>query len=123
MNNFSRIFQAVIGPFIIPKHMSAYVVNNFLKGFIHVFGLFTFIVRPFVVKSKYWNPVFVFGVWVYFTIIIDVGNRFATPSKINGRSVVFFYFFANAISITSHFQTKEFIQAVVIKTKTIHWGT
>src|SRR5690606_14589128 len=56
--------------------------------FLHVFGLFYFIVTPFVTETQNRYTKFVDCVRVYFTIVVFPGNGFSTSGHTNRCAII-----------------------------------
>ena len=90
MNYISGFMQAIIIFFIIittPGNYSTHIMHDFLESFLHVLGLFYFIVCIFRIESQNRNTIFIYDVGIYFAIIIFPCNRFTTAGHTNMCSI------------------------------------
>src|SRR5690606_35334558 len=67
----------------------SHAIHDFLKSILHVFGLFDFVVGPFVVKAQNGYSILIYLIGVYLAIIIVLRHTFAPAGKANGSSVEF----------------------------------
>src|SRR5690606_29732413 len=70
-----------------PRNDAAHLVNDLLKGFLHVFRLLDFVVAPLVMESQYRDTIFIDRVRVDLAIVILAGNRFAATCHTEGCAV------------------------------------
>src|SRR5690606_4953145 len=96
-------------------HLSAHIGEDLLKAVLHVLGLFTLIIGPFVVEAQYGYAPFVHCGWVDLAIIVLKGYGFATATETHHGAVILFGIAAQHVPISAHFGAKEFVELVHVE--------